>query len=112
MNGTISFGVIVAFMIYIRLFTQPLAQLAQAAQTMLRTAAASERVFEFFEEEEMADESEKAKKLTNVKGDVEFKHVKFGYDKDKTIIHDFSAMVRAGQKVAIVGPTGASYNFV
>lgn len=107
MNGTISFGVIVAFMIYIRLFTQPLAQLAQAAQTMLRTAAASERVFEFFEEEEMADESEKAKKLINVKGDVEFKHVKFGYDKDKTIIHDFSAMVRAGQKVAIVGPTGA-----
>lgn len=107
MNGTISFGVIVAFMIYIRLFTQPLAQLAQAAQTMLRTAAASERVFEFFEEEEMADESEKAKKLINVKGDVEFKHVKFGYDKDKTIIHDFSAMVKAGQKVAIVGPTGA-----
>ncbi|WMT43238.1 ABC transporter ATP-binding protein [Paenibacillus sp. D2_2] len=107
MNGTISFGVIVAFMLYIRLFTQPLAQLAQAAQTMLRTAAASERVFEFFEEEEMADESEKAKKLANVKGDVEFKHVKFGYDKDKTIIHDFSAMVRAGQKVAIVGPTGA-----
>ncbi|NWL88134.1 ABC transporter [Paenibacillus sp. 79R4] len=107
MNGTISFGVIVAFMLYIRLFTQPLAQLAQAAQTMLRTAAASERVFEFFEEEEMADESEKAKILSNIKGDVEFRHVKFGYDKDRTIIHDFSAMVKAGQKVAIVGPTGA-----
>lgn len=107
MNGTISFGVIVAFMMYIRLFTQPLSQLAQSMQTLQRTAAASERIFEFFEEEELSDESQKAKKLENIKGDVEFRHVKFGYDKDKTIIHDFSAKVKAGEKIAIVGPTGA-----
>ncbi|WP_313562110.1 ABC transporter ATP-binding protein [Ruminiclostridium cellobioparum] len=107
MNGTISFGVIVAFMIYIRLFTQPLSQIAQAFQNLQRTAAASERVFEFFDEEELSDESQKAKRLENVKGDVEFRHVKFGYTPDKTIIHDFSAKIRAGQKVAIVGPTGA-----
>ncbi len=107
MNGTISFGVIVAFMIYIRLFTQPLSQIAQAFQNLQRTAAASERVFEFFDEEELSDESQKAKRLENVKGDVEFRHVKFGYTPDKTIIHDFSAKIKAGQKVAIVGPTGA-----
>ncbi len=107
MNGTISFGVIVAFMLYIRLFTQPLSQLAQAMQTLQRTAAASERVFGFFEEEELSDESGKSKALANVRGDVEFRHARFGYDRDKTIIHDFSATVKAGQKVAIVGPTGA-----
>ncbi len=107
MNGTISFGVIVAFMIYIRLFTQPLSQIAQAFQNLQRTAAASERVFEFFDEEELSDESQKAKRLENVKGDVEFRHVMFGYTPDKTIIHDFSAKIKAGQKVAIVGPTGA-----
>ena len=107
MNGAITFGVIVAFMIYIRLFTQPLSQLAQSMQTLQRTAAASERVFEFFDEEELADESKKTTKLTNVKGDVEFKNVRFGYDKDKTIINGFSAKVNAGKKVAIVGPTGA-----
>jgi len=107
MNGTISFGVIVAFMMYIRLFTQPLSQLAQAMQNLQRTAAASERVFAFLEEEELTDESQKAKLLTDVKGDVEFKHVKFGYDKEKTIIHDFSAKIDAGHKIAIVGPTGA-----
>ena len=107
MNGTITFGVIVAFMMYIRLFTQPLSQLAQSMQSLQRTAAASERVFEFFDEDEMADESGKAKKLENINGDVEFKDVHFGYDKDKTIINDFSAKVKAGQKVAIVGPTGA-----
>ncbi len=107
LNGTISFGVIVAFTLYVRLFTQPLNQIAQAANNLQRTGAASERVFEFLEEEELADESQKTKKLTSIKGDVEFKHVKFGYDKDKTIIHDFSAKVKAGQKIAIVGPTGA-----
>ncbi len=107
MKGTISFGVIVAFMIYIRLFTQPLSQLAQSMQQLQRTAAASERVFEFLDEEELDDESHKIKKLKNVKGDVEFKNVRFGYEKDKTIINDFSANVKAGQKIAIVGPTGA-----
>lgn len=107
MNGTISFGVIVAFMLYIRLFTQPLSQLAQAMQSLQRTAASSERVFEFFDEEELIDESDKFKKLEHVKGDVEFKNVRFGYDKDKIIINDFSVKVDAGQKIAIVGPTGA-----
>jgi len=107
MNGTIDFGVIVAFMIYIRLFTQPLTQLAQSMQQLQRTAAASERVFEFLDEEELTDESEKLKKLENIQGDVEFKNVHFGYEKDKTIIHNFSAKVKAGQKIAIVGPTGA-----
>jgi ATP-binding cassette subfamily B protein len=107
MNGTISFGVIVAFMIYIRLFTQPLSQLAQSMQQLQRTAAASERVFEFFDEEELTDESQKLKKLENIKGDVEFKNVHFGYEKDKTIINNFSAKVKAGQKIAVVGPTGA-----
>jgi ATP-binding cassette subfamily B protein len=107
MNGTISFGVIVAFMLYIRFFTQPLSQMAQAFNNLQRTAAAGERVFEFLDEEELINEDQKQKQLYNVKGDVEFKHVKFGYTPDKTIIHDFSAKVRAGQKVAIVGPTGA-----
>lgn len=107
MNGSISFGVIVAFMLYVRLFTQPLTQLAQAAQNLQRTAAAGERVFEFFDENELSDETHKTKKLEKVKGNVEFEHVRFGYSKDKTIIHDFSASVTAGQKIAIVGPTGA-----
>ncbi len=107
MNGTISFGVIVAFMIYIRLFTQPLSQLAQSMQQLQLTAAAGERVFEFLNEEELASESRKVKKLENIKGDVEFKNVRFGYDKDKTIINNFSAKIKAGQKIAIVGPTGA-----
>jgi len=107
MNGTISFDVIVAFMIYVRLFTQPLSQLAQAATSLQRTAAASERVFEFLEEPELENESQKTKQLTDVKGNVEFKNVKFGYTPDKTVIHNFSAKVEAGQKIAIVGPTGA-----
>lgn len=106
-NGQISFGVIVAFMMYIRLFTQPLSQLSQSMQQLQRTAAATERVMEFFEEEELTDESQKLKKLENIKGDVEFKNVHFGYEKDKPIINDFSAQIKAGQKVAIVGPTGA-----
>lgn len=107
MKGSISFGVIVAFMLYIRLFTQPLSQLAQAATSLQSTAAASERVFEFLEEVELEDESDKHRILTNAKGDVEFKNVKFGYDEDKIIIHNFSAHAKAGKKVAIVGPTGA-----
>lgn len=107
MGGHISFGVIVAFMMYIRFFTQPLSQLAQSMQTLQRTAAASERVFEFLEEKELEDESHKVQTLQNIKGDVIFDHVRFGYDKDKIIINDFSASVKAGQKIAIVGPTGA-----
>ena len=107
MNGTITFGVIVAFILYVRLFTQPLSQIAQAFSNLQRTAAAGERVFEFFEEKELANEDDKTARLTSVTGDVEFSHVKFGYEPDKTIIHDFSAQVRPGQKVAIVGPTGA-----
>lgn len=107
LDGKISFGVIVAFMLYIRLFTQPLSQMAQAANNLQRTAAAGERVFEFLGEPELADESEKVKALQGIRGDVEFRHVRFGYDPDKTIIHDFSASISAGQKVAIVGPTGA-----
>lgn len=107
MNGTISFGVVVAFMMYIRLFTQPLSQLAQSMQQLQRTAAASERVFALFDEAELSDERHKPKKLEHIKGDVEFRNVHFGYEKDKAIIHDFSARVKAGQKVAIVGPTGA-----
>lgn len=106
-NGSISFGVIVAFMIYIRLFTQPLSQLAQAATNLQSTTAASERVFEFLGEEELANESGKTLRLESAKGDVEFKHVNFGYNQDKMVIKDFSAKANAGQKVAIVGPTGA-----
>jgi len=111
MDGKIEFGVIVAFMMYIQLFTQPLSQFAQAFQNLQRCAAASERVFSFLEEPEMADESDKQALLgvngKPVRGDVEFSHVKFGYDPSKTIINDFSASVKSGQKVAIVGPTGA-----
>jgi ATP-binding cassette subfamily B protein len=107
MNGTIQFEVIVAFMVYIRLFSQPLSQLAQAMQQLQRTAAAGERVFEFFGEEELEDESLKTGRLEKVKGNVEFCNVRFGYDKEKIIINDFSAVVKPGQKVAIVGPTGA-----
>ncbi len=107
MDGKISFGVIVAFMLYIRLFTQPLSQIAQAMNNLQRTAAASERVFEFLGETELEDEANKSKKLSSVKGEVEFKNVKFGYTPDKMIIHNFSTKIKAGQKVAIVGPTGA-----
>lgn len=106
-NGIIEFGVIVSFMIYIRLFISPLSQLAQIATTLQSTAAASERVFEFLEEKELEDESSKTLVLENVVGKVEFKNVVFGYDEGKTIIHNFSAKVKPGDKVAIVGPTGA-----
>lgn len=107
MNGNISFGVIVSFMMYIRYFTQPLSQLAQAFQQLQSAGAASSRVFEFLGEEEMQDESNKKSIITNTKGDVEFSHVRFGYEPDKIIINDFSAKAKAGQKIAIVGPTGA-----
>ena len=109
LNGYISFGVIVAFMIYIRLFTNPLMQIAQATTQLQSTAAASERVFEFLEEEEMKDESDKTKKIdvNNVKGNIEFQNVKFSYDGEKEIIKGFSASAKLGQKIAIVGPTGA-----
>lgn len=108
LNGRISFGVIVAFMLYVRYFTQPLSQIAQAMQTLQSAAAAGERVFEFLEAEEMDDESGKTQRLEKVKGRVEFEHVKFGYeDSDKIVIHDFSAAAKPGQKIAIVGPTGA-----
>lgn len=107
-NGRIGFEIIVAFMIYVRFFTQPLSQIAQAMQTMQSAAAAGERVFEFLDAEEMADESHKTPKLDNIKGKVEFKNVKFGYeDSDKIVIKNFSAIAKPGQKVAIVGPTGA-----
>ncbi len=107
MDGKIDFGVIVAFMIYIRLFTNPLSQIAQAATSLQTTAAASERVFEFLAEEEMEDESNKTKVLENARGDIEFKNVKFGYVPEKIIVKNFSAKAKAGQKIAIVGPTGA-----
>lgn len=107
MEGKITFGVIVAFMMYIRLFTQPLAQIAQVMNIMQRTAAASERVFELLDETELEIEAEKQSCLIGVKGDVEFKNVRFGYTPDKPVIHNFSADIKAGKKVAIVGPTGA-----
>ena len=108
LKGTISFGVIVAFMLYIRLFTNPLSQIAQVTTELQSTAAASERVFEFLEEKELEDESHKTKRLENVRGEIEFEHVKFGYEgTNKIIIHDFSEHVYPGQKIAIVGPTGA-----
>lgn len=106
-NGTINFSVVIAFMIYIRLFTSPLGQIGQGFSSIQSAAAASERVAEFLEEEELSDESDKKIKLNTVKGNVTFDHVSFGYHPDKTIIHDFSAQVKAGSKVAIVGPTGA-----
>lgn len=108
MKGYIGFEVIVAFMMYIRLFTQPLAQIAQATQSLQSAAAAGERVFAFLGAEEMSDESGKTEKLGKAEGYVDFEHVKFGYeDTDKIIIHDFSAKAKPGQKIAIVGPTGA-----
>ena len=108
-KGTISFGVIVAFIMYVRLFSSPLTQIAQSITNLQTATAASERVFEFIEEKEMDDESnfEKTLDKNKVKGNIEFEHVKFGYDNDKIIIKDFNASVKPGQKIAIVGPTGA-----
>lgn len=108
-KSVISFGVIVAFIMYVRLFTNPLSQIAQAMTSMQSTAAASERVFGLLKEVEMDSENDITKKLDKhkVKGNIEFKNVKFGYDKNKIIINDFTAKVKAGEKIAIVGPTGA-----
>lgn len=105
-NGKISFGVIVAFMIYVRLFTNPLSDIAQSFNTLQRAAAAGERVFEFLNEEEL-EEEHVTEKLDRAKGEVEFKDVRFGYNPDKIIIKDFSVKVNPGEKIAIVGPTGA-----
>ena len=109
LHDSITFGVIIAFITYVRLFTSPLMQIAQAFTSLQSTAAASERVFEFLDEEEMSLETNKTKHLdkSKVKGNITFDHVSFGYDKDRTIIKDFTASVKDGQKIAIVGPTGA-----
>lgn len=109
MNNVISFGVIIAFMIYVRLFTNPLSQIAQAMTNLQSTAASAERVFEFFDEKEMPNEKNCTKYLdkSKVKGYIEFENVKFGYDDSRIIINDFSAKAKPGEKIAIVGPTGA-----
>ena len=106
-NGSINFSVVVAFMIYIRLFTSPLGQIGQGFSSIQSALAASERVAEFLGEKELSDESEKTAVLAKISGEVTFNHANFGYVPGKTIIHDFSAEVKPGQKVAIVGPTGA-----
>jgi ATP-binding cassette subfamily B protein len=106
-NGDITMGDVVAFMTYVRIFSQPLSQIAQAFTQMQSATAAMSRVFEFLEEDEMEDESDKERQLSDVNGEIAFDNVFFGYSKDKTIIHDFSAVAKPGQKVAIVGPTGA-----
>lgn len=105
-NGKISFGVIVAFMIYVRLFTNPLSDIAQSFNTLQRAAAAGERVFEFLNEKELEEENV-TEKLDRAKGEVEFKDIRFGYNPEKIIIKDFSVKVNPGEKIAIVGPTGA-----
>lgn len=109
MNDVISFGVIVAFMIYIRMFTNPLSQIAQAMGNLQSTSAASERVFEFLDETEMSSQTDIKKNLHNAdaKGAIEFKNVKFGYDPGRNVIKNFSVNVKPGEKIAIVGPTGA-----
>ena len=109
MNGKTTFGTIVAFMIYIRLFTNPLSRIAQAATTMQSIAAAAERVYEFMDENVMEDEKNVKEKIDKklAKGNIEFKNVKFGYDSNRTIIKNFNAKVNSGEKIAIVGPTGA-----
>ena len=107
LNGQISIGIIVAFMAYVRIFSQPLSQIAQGITSLHQASAAMGRVFEFLAEEEMEDESHKERQLSDMKGQVVFDRVSFGYTPERTIIHDFSATAHAGQKVAIVGPTGA-----
>ena len=106
-KGKIGFGVITSFMMYIRLFTNPLTQIAQAMTSIQLAAAACDRVFDFLDQKELEDESHKNIEIPEIKGNVEISNVKFGYTKNKEIIHDFSVKIKAGQKVAIVGPTGA-----
>lgn len=106
-RGMSYYATIVAFMIYVRLFTNPLSQIAQCITSLQSASAASKRVFEFLEEDELADETNKLMVLNDIKGEVEFEHVVFGYNKNKIIIKDFSAHINPGEKVAIVGPTGA-----
>ncbi len=106
-RGMINIGDIQAFIQYVRLFTQPIAQIANISNILQQTAAAAERVFEFMDEAEEVPETAAAIQLTEVEGSVEFDHVHFGYNPDKIIINDFSAYVNPGQKIAIVGPTGA-----
>lgn len=107
LRGDITLGVIVAFTVYIRLFSQPLSQLAQAFSNLQSAGAAMSRVFEFLAEDELTDESDKPAKLRNAEGNVRFENVSFGYDKERTIIHQFNVEAKSGQKIAIVGPTGA-----
>lgn len=107
MNGAIRFGTVVAFISYVKLFTNPLSQISQAVSSLMSAGAAGERVFGFLAEEEMPDDSGCTAHIDHVRGKVEFENVRFGYDEDKPIIHDFSADIEPGQKVAIVGYTGA-----
>ncbi|MCQ2469957.1 MAG: ABC transporter ATP-binding protein/permease [Ruminococcus sp.] len=106
-NDAVTLGTITAFVMYSKQFSQPLTTFAQSMTQIQQASAASKRVFELLEADEMTDESAKTKVLSDVKGNVEFRNVKFGYVPEKTIIHDFSAKLKSGQKVAIVGPTGA-----
>lgn len=109
LNGTITFGVIISFILYVRLFTSPLGQIAQGMTNMQTASASAQRIFDFIESEELSDESDKSSEMPEVKGNVSFESVRFSYPDtpDKVIIKNFSAEVKAGQKVAIVGPTGA-----
>lgn len=109
LNGTITFGVIISFILYVRLFTSPLGQIAQGMTNMQTASASAQRIFDFIESEELSDESDKSSEVPAVKGNVSFENVRFSYPDtpDKVIIKNFSAEVKAGQKVAIVGPTGA-----
>ena len=107
MSGAIRFGTVIAFISYVKLFTNPLSQISQAVSSLMSAGAAGERVFGFLAEEEMPDDSGCTAHIDHVRGKVEFENVRFGYDEDKPIIHDFSADIEPGQKVAIVGYTGA-----
>lgn len=107
MSGAIRFGTVIAFISYVKLFTNPLSQISQAVSSLMSASAAGERVFGFLAEEEMPDDSGCTAHIDHVRGKVEFENVRFGYDEDKPIIHDFSADIEPGQKVAIVGYTGA-----
>ncbi len=107
MDGSIRFGTVIAFISYVKLFTNPLSQISQAVSSLMSAGAAGERVFGFLGEEEMPDDSSCTQHIEHVRGKVEFEHVRFGYDEDKPVINDFSAEIAPGQKVAIVGYTGA-----